>query len=795
MILQRRVKNSLRICSLLIALMMLQGCSDWWTYNFNAHPQRLVIIPHNKLEDEVRNVLESERSSESSHIQISQRLADQRWGTQFTEVAQRLYGWNADFCELWLARNHPDIEIDKDMLNNNARLIGRLKKEFWNSYLQHVYYDVMRSTKTLKNPTNSNIDEIISKIVTMQLNLPLPGKWKADSKEAQSKAENTSKQLSSLLSDLLRKIPSCTTSNETDDELPLLSSSFLTRFLRIIDNDHGQLLIDFDSLSHEQNEALLSWMRTTSGKDDRALTVSKILPASISPSVKRQSDAEEKEKPFILQLAPEGQEAVVSYAAMLNETCNHLRNPNPQCDEKALQAMSKLLEKLNSKETKGPGIEPFSSKQAFELNLSTALNSPDIVNRLDYVSSYVQFYSYPYPANGQLKMEKEFWLRLKMIQMPRFFENRSEHVFVDLDTVWNQMRVKIEKVETLVQLTPVQEVAQVSRESTQGIEVKPEPSIELKGTVKGKLEGAFTGTSSLKSTVSEKILKELDRRSTWLSPERNILRLTQRGMEAINIAGTLKENVSIHIPTSMTELKFLNFQNGDISVERIGQPIYKRLTSIGISLAVVREPFEFHRSASEKFGLPDSADAYYIVVVSPPIPITLWEWNRVVDRLSISDLDIHVDPSEQKLDDRDVWFFSPIDNLQGPARIAGAAAKDFRRTLRSKLLDLTKPIHNQAATTGNTENKAFTVKCVSPERDNPDQGVYILIDDSKDRIWLGKERIVEKTVKTTVILDSKEPNVGTEETYNVQTKRFAPFQGDENDFLRQCKKLAQNVNN
>jgi len=93
--------------------------------------------------------------------------------------------------------------------------------------------------------------------------------------------------------------------------------------------------------------------------------------------------------------------------------------------------------------------------------------------------------------------------------------------------------------------------------STKCGEFKPQPSIELSGTITGTLETPIDLSSGLKTTVTEKLLKELDRRSTWLNADRNLLRITHRGMEAVNIAGSFKGKVTLRIPPSITPVSYI----------------------------------------------------------------------------------------------------------------------------------------------------------------------------------------------------------------------------------------------
>jgi len=196
-------------------------------------------------------------------------------------------------------------------------------------------------------------------------------------------------------------------------------------------------------------------------------------------------------------------------------------------------------------------------------------------------------------------------------------------------------------VQTTVELPKSLEIAQVTRTAKQGIELTVSPKVAGPiGPATGEVGAQLKTTSDLTTKVAESLQKQLDKRSSWLNPERNLLRITQRGMDAINIAGTIRENVTLDIPRSQDGIPFLEVEKGKIKVNKstLSQPIYSRVEALAISIAVVREPYKLKRSAAEKFGLPDSADARFIVHVSPPISLTIWKWERLLPSLTLDDL-------------------------------------------------------------------------------------------------------------------------------------------------------------
>ena len=771
-------------------LLVLQGCADYYAYNMTSHPQKIILIPQNKLEAEVNKAYRKK-----DVVAISQRLADKSWGAEFVSTAGNLYGWRPDFCRLLQARNNPSIDLDSFMLETESN-IKMLKSIFWESYLRNVYFDVMEGTPTAHILDNEAFRNALAVIVKVQPTVKVRGEIESvPVSDSSVKEEPEDRQFNASLTALRKSeaAPICSGNEEPGwKELsPVLSRSFLTRFLRIIDNDHSKLLLE-DGPLEQAKPVTDKWIRRSNSTDDRSVTVSRVSAASISPSIERSISAETKEKPAFLDLTDKGQKAVVDYVGSIAENCVLLAtlkdDKKKTCEKRAFESLKSLLAELSPKNEK-PALENFETKQSFSLALSSILNSPDVMNRLDYVSTYLLLFTYPFPANGGVSLEEEFWVRFKSLQSPRRPEDRPRYYETDIESAWRALRVTIENVETTVQYAPLQEIAHITREAGQGIEIKPEPSIELKGTIKGKIETPMTISSSLKTAVEEKLIKELDRRSTWLNPERNILRLTQRGMESINISGGLRERVTLKVPASRAGLSYLDFIEQEVKVKSVEQPMYRKVTALSVSVGVVREPYEFHRSASEKYGLPDSADAYNIVVVSSPVELPVWEWGRTVDRLEMKDLEFSlrpgmVDPAESPL-----WFFSPALKLEAPARLGTKSGEELRIALRGGLKTLLEGSKEESVTEetkkkdAEKEEKKLGVRCVKVKfrfQEMDKDGLYLVLGhfdklgqtntDKLNDIWIGKQGVTTET--RTDITDPAHP-------YRISRIHIAPFEGTE----------------
>src|SRR5207244_1388547 len=119
----------------------------------------------------------------------------------------------------------------------------------------------------------------------------------------------------------------------------------------------------------------------------------------------------------------------------------------------------------------------------------------------------------------------------------------------------------------------------------------------------------------------EALKKQLDQRSTYLSENRDLLRITQRGMESVNVGGSIIEKIVLRVPPAFTTIQLFEVKEECASeptaAEKtqackekksvlnpsvaLHQPLYARVEALAVNLAVVRLPYHLKRSATEKF--------------------------------------------------------------------------------------------------------------------------------------------------------------------------------------------------
>ncbi len=759
---ERNFRTSLLTAILFVPVFMaLSGCADWWAYNFTSQPKKLTVIYEEKLADKWRNWSgEINRKA----VPVSAKLANSEWGAAFENLTRGLYGWQPDFCELYIARKNPPNYIDRDIEPHFSSHYFR--NELWRAYLRNVYFDVMLRTPTIKQ--QSSLNKTIEDILKLQNEL--------------GTGPDSQKNLKTALVDIQKTAPTCdgtgdvTDPTENDsDPTPYVSQSFLKGLLQSVDQDHDALLLDSGTIDAERRKAITKhrdeWLMLSESQG-RALTVSKQRPAAISASVIRATPSGAPEgKPLILQLSDRAQKEIFqNYLASAAGDCSN--NPG---DQKCKAAKTKaVMDALNGLTTVGttknespPPISPF---QTFELTLSSILNSPDTANRLEYLTTYLAFYDFPYPIHSAVAMEDEFWLRLRAKQKAKTDRERLLSFSIDLDAVWESLKVKIESVETTVVPSPIQEIASVSREGSQSVEVKPQPSIELKGTVKGTIETPLSLSSSTKTSVSEKLLREFDRRSVWLNRSRDVMRITQRGMDAVNIAGGLREKVTLRVPQASGGRHVLDLKEGKPEFRSVDVPLYTKVQALAISLGVVREPYSYKRSATEKYGLPDGADSYYLVVLPYPEVLTLWTLDRKVSRLTSDILDLEIRPPGLHEKQFDLMFYSPEDQESFAAYVSSGAESWIKHKVQTSLHSQLHPtskrklVNMQAAKGPPESDKEQDVLCV---KEGNNGSFYLVLQGNNaphDSIWIGKE------------MEQGAPNT---------TRTIHPFDGTETSTLQE----------
>ena len=93
----------------------------------------------------------------------------------------------------------------------------------------------------------------------------------------------------------------------------------------------------------------------------------------------------------------------------------------------------------------------FSPSQNVTLSLSTVLNSADVLDRIEYVSTFIYIYPYPAEPNGSVSINDELWKQFWGRQIPKTdpFEQTND-VPADIASSLDSLRVRFRNVTTTV---------------------------------------------------------------------------------------------------------------------------------------------------------------------------------------------------------------------------------------------------------------------------------------------------------------------------------------------------------
>jgi hypothetical protein len=322
-------------------------------------------------------------------------------------------------------------------------------------------------------------------------------------------------------------------------------------------------------------------------------------------------------------------------------------------------------------------VPDFQPVQDITLTLSTVLNSADTLDRLDYVSTFIFLYPYQKPPNGHVDLDVEFWRNFFTRQTWRIEGRGSEQIpqgakdsiGMDLRYSFDMMRTYFRDVQTTVDTKDL-DFGTITRGTTDSISGGVSVSIPAYGaTVNPSLNFSSAETSS----TLTKLLRQLDQRSSYISPDSNFLRITQRGMINVNLGGRFNEQVQLYVPTAKDTITAIvpepekkeekedkkaekdkgrkkenkkksgkenNNPQFGFSVRSLTQPLYSRVDAMVVSVAVVRHPTKLRPTKDENFGLPqlDVADTDFIVGLPRPSQVTLWKWKRTLDLVVAAEL-------------------------------------------------------------------------------------------------------------------------------------------------------------
>jgi hypothetical protein len=359
-----------------------------------------------------------------------------------------------------------------------------------------------------------------------------------------------------------------------------------------------------------------------------------------------------------------------------------------------------------SKKVNTGAVDDFNSEQHVTLNLSTALNSPSTFDRIEYVSTYLYLQPFPFPPNCDVVLEREFWRRFASLNGDRDPLDKNDAALNDMMRAIEEMRARITNIETTVKLRDV-DLGSLTRKTSDKFNV----GLSATATVPPVWTsiGPNLGYSSEVSTEAfTKLKQELDQRSTYIDPDGKFLRITQRGMLSVNLAGNFVEDITLSVPPAEDQILVLmpvkssKVKAAEYQVTWLLQPLYSRVDAFTLSVVVARQATSLAKSTKDSFRLDDPKDAAFIVGVTRPYRITLWQNKRVIDVVTTGDI-FGNDAKVPK--NRDVYFttfdnerphplllynFAPEQMFELCRKIQNSAKPDYK-LVHLRICDACKP--------------------------------------------------------------------------------------------------------
>jgi len=362
--------------------------------------------------------------------------------------------------------------------------------------------------------------------------------------------------------------------------------------------------------------------------------------------------------------------------------------------------------------TSSSDLTDFQPKQNVTVNISTVLNSPSVLDRIEYISTYIYIFPWQNTPNGNVVLEREFWRNYFEINSLRDDLLKHKMEASDMRRAIEEMRVQVNDIGTLVKYNPVNlgSLAQTTSDETDlGLSGNlPNISPPINATLK------YAGI--LNTVANIQLNQQLDQRSTFIDPQGDFVRITQRGMQSVNQAGRFKETVTLNVPAAYDSYRVVEPLNPDpktskdtneLEVTTISQPLYSRVEGITFSVVVARQATHLLHSSRDRYGLEDARDATFIADVTPPKLITFWQWERSIDNIRTWDIF-----GKTSVPARNVYFTTFEGERPSPLNLIG-----FSPLQLEKFLDELKSQKGMKATIGKlaiglVENESNPTKLV-----------------------------------------------------------------------------------
>jgi hypothetical protein len=429
-------------------------------------------------------------------------------------------------------------------------------------------------------------------------------------------------------------ISGCNDSNIYDNDI----NGGIDRMCRLIDAEHPGLLKDGSSFIFPPID--INPFNHINPLPDM---VSSDYPVDVSPTIWSQppspsSKNESDETTIILA----GGTVIKSSKppTILNGCCDSVADHNDAAKDRTKAKNEEKKTDVSGAEVSH--IEDFNSIQRVSVSISTVLNSSSTLDRVEYVSTYIFLQPYPFPPNGDIVLEKEFWRRFFALNAIRDPDIKVRVVPDDIRRAIEDMRVRI--INTDTDIKSYIDLGSLSRHTSDtfnaGISGKLTPTV-VPGFA--EINPSLGYSSGVTTDTAIKLQQQLDQRSVYVDSPGKFLRITQRGMQSVNLAGSFIENIALYIPAASERVPVLAMvqdSNNNVHYERrfLSKPLYSRVDAFTLSVVVARRVTALAKSTKESYRLDDPKDADFIVGVTRPYRITLWKYGRAIEMVTTRDL-------------------------------------------------------------------------------------------------------------------------------------------------------------
>lgn len=398
--------------------------------------------------------------------------------------------------------------------------------------------------------------------------------------------------------------------HEKDDFNCNLICRRIGSMLDLLDAEHPNLLVEATRLKSLPLANEYELLSLVSGGYPVSVALTRwtglIQPESKDSGMKKTQDEQMKAKPtLVIRATVEGTDG----------------DKKPK-DEKSKEENIKI---------KPSPIDDFKPEQTVTLTLSTVLNSPAIVDRIDYVSTYVLLQAFPFPPNSDVVLEKEFWGGYCALNADRnpHVKNKNNAILGDMERALEEMSVRIINADTTVKLKDI-DFGTLTRKTTDKFSADIGATAAAPPTL-SSVTPKIGYSSEVGTDTSMKLQRQLDQRSIYVDPFGRFMRITQRGMQSVNLGGRFVENITLRMPIAQHQFPVLVLSSGKgteavkYELRWLSEPLYSRVDALTLSVVVARQTTALAKSTKDSFRLDDPSDAAFIVGVTRPYRITLWE--------------------------------------------------------------------------------------------------------------------------------------------------------------------------